>query len=79
MSCFLKNSITHMSVIKYFFRPLDSESIKKSLQAFFSGKNAATGKSYSPEFVRLIPPLLPLEDEVIPFLCFFLVFNKRTF
>lgn len=47
------------------FRNLDPESIKKALHALLSNKKPASAKSYSPEFVRLVPPVMPVDDEVI--------------
>lgn len=42
----------------------DPEIIKKILPSILSNDQSACGKTYSPEFVRLVPPLMPVDDEV---------------
>ena len=48
-----------------YVRSLDSEDVKKTLNGLLSSKQRACEKSYSPQFVRLVPPVMPVDDEVI--------------
>lgn len=45
-------------------RSLDSEDVKRTLGALLASKQPACEKSYSPQFVRLVPPIMPVDDEV---------------
>lgn len=47
------------------YSSVDSENTKYVLHGLLSTKQSACGKSYSPEFVRLVPPITPIEEEVI--------------
>lgn len=51
-------------MLSFFNRSLDPEIIKNALQGLLSNQQPPCGKSYSPEFVRLVPPLTPVDDEV---------------
>lgn len=56
---------------------MDPEIIKKALQGLLSNKKPACGKSYSPEFLRLVPPLTPVDDEVNFLILYFLRMDER--